>query len=426
MKKIVLILFLLCLMIVVSGCFIIEKNKEYYFTTDDGITYYVPSSRLFNSSSASVVQIEDKEDIFIPEYVDGHYVKVLAKSDSVIRNYNTKRITIGHEIKLYNGSFKFGDYYSIFFPNLDKITYLDYVYCNLSSIEEELTILWYLGEPTKEKAEVILKKTGREYTCDNFKPKVINIPEYVTIIEKGVFDNLKNVIIKTSYEEKPEGWEEGWNGDCEIIWGEEIDVSTTYYSGVTEEGIEYTTNFDIVHIRMFWDIGLDKQQYEIPEYIDGFDVITIMEFPRGLKYGYEKLIYPRVLIVKHSVEIIEKYISNPFFEKIIYVDYLNCVKLYGRSVVSLNGDNHDYPTIELRNSHNEHNMEMLWVKEIIILDNVTVIESGVFSGLANVVIKTSHKEKPEEWEEGWNGDCEVIWGVEFEIKENSVKEIVNK
>ena len=54
---------------------------------------------------------------------------------------------------------------------------------------------------------------------DDFKPKVIVIPGYVKVIEKGVFDALTDVTIKTSFESKPEGWEDGWNGDCEVIWG---------------------------------------------------------------------------------------------------------------------------------------------------------------------------------------------------------------
>ena len=54
--------------------------------------------------------------------------------------------------------------------------------------------------------------------------KVIIIPEYVTIIEKGVFDGLEDVVIKTSYESIPEGWEEGWNGDCEVMWGEDLEL----------------------------------------------------------------------------------------------------------------------------------------------------------------------------------------------------------
>ena len=57
---------------------------------------------------------------------------------------------------------------------------------------------------------------------EGFKPKVIIIPEYVEIIEAGVFDGLEGVTIKTVHESKPDGWEEGWNGNCEVIWGVEL------------------------------------------------------------------------------------------------------------------------------------------------------------------------------------------------------------
>ncbi len=65
---------------------------------------------------------------------------------------------------------------------------------------------------------VELRKSDREYSLENFKPKVIVIPEYVTVIEAGVFDGLTDVVIKTAYKSQPEGWEDGWNGDCEVIW----------------------------------------------------------------------------------------------------------------------------------------------------------------------------------------------------------------
>ena len=409
MRKVLSILFLISLMFIMNGCFWLDA-VEYSFTTDDGITYYTPNYKKFKTNYFTIIDIEDKEEISIPEYVGEDKVSQLANVRNEICNYYTKSVTIRHEIRLYKGSYFFGDDYSVFFPNLETLTYLDYIYCNLTTKKEELTIPWYLGEPTKQKAEVILKRTDRIYNCENFIPKVISIPEYVTTIEKGVFDNLENVIIKTSYVEKPVGWDEGWNGDCEVMWGEEIDTSTTYYSGVTEEGIEYTTDFDIVEIRRFLDIGLNKYEYEIPEYIDGFRV-TIITLDI---WDFENWFEPRVFIAKHDVYIFSEYPTGQQFEKIIYIDYLDNVRLYKRSVISLNGEGYKYPIMELRKSDKESNTDLSFVKEIIILDNVTVIESGVFDGLTNAVIKTSYKEKPEGWEEGWNGDCEVIWGVEFE------------
>ncbi len=68
-----------------------------------------------------------------------------------------------------------------------------------------------------------LRKSERIISLENFEPRVIIIPEYVEIIEKDVFSGLTNVTIKTSYESKLEGWEDGWNGSCEVVWGFEIE-----------------------------------------------------------------------------------------------------------------------------------------------------------------------------------------------------------
>lgn len=77
----------------------------------------------------------------------------------------------------------------------------------------------YIGKRNSNVPTVELRKSDREYSLENFKPTVIIIPEYVKVIEKGVFDGLTNVTIKTSYESQPEGWEDGWNGSCDVVWG---------------------------------------------------------------------------------------------------------------------------------------------------------------------------------------------------------------
>ncbi len=44
----------------------------------------------------------------------------------------------------------------------------------------------------------------------------------VTVIEKGAFDGIENVTIKTPYQTKPEGWAEGWNSDLSVEWEVEL------------------------------------------------------------------------------------------------------------------------------------------------------------------------------------------------------------
>lgn len=56
------------------------------------------------------------------------------------------------------------------------------------------------------------------------------------------------------------------------------------------------------------------------------------------------------------------------------------------------------------------------IDEILISNLVTTIEVGVFANLENAVIKTSHESKPEGWAEGWNGSCQVEWGVDVNVE----------
>ncbi len=39
-----------------------------------------------------------------------------------------------------------------------------------------------------------------------------------------MFIGLSDVTIKTAYDSKPDGWQDGWNGNCEVVWGEKFDT----------------------------------------------------------------------------------------------------------------------------------------------------------------------------------------------------------
>ena len=100
--------------------------------------------------------------------------------------------------------------------------FVDFLYCNSSASDDEILVPHYIGKRSSNVPTVELKKSDREYRLDDFKSKIILIPEYVKTIEAGVFDGLEDVIIKTSHPFKPEGWEDGWNGSCKVEWGVEI------------------------------------------------------------------------------------------------------------------------------------------------------------------------------------------------------------
>ena len=426
-----------------------EPYKMEIITTDDGLEYCIS-----RDSTIFITNIQDVTNVIIPEYIDGIKVvklgcyegslidKKLDRQDAyLIYNDTTEHLTIQHEFtsEIYKDFIQ--THYYVNFTNLETLTYIDYLYCNLSSAEEELIVPHYIGKKNGNVPNVILKKSDREYSLDEFKPKVILIPEYVTEIEKGVFDGLTDVVIKTSYESIPDGWEEGWNGECEVIWGEEIEylsfydcVNTTedgtqyYYNSITGEGV-YIFAFPLrTHIK--GDIRVvDLEDIIIPEYINGKKVVELGNRYAVNGYGTHYEVGTsncKNLTVQHEFYITPNlcgkneadYVSFPCLENLIFIDYLYCnlsstkEELIVPHYIGIKTEN--IPNVTLKKSDREYSLEEFKPKVIIIPEYVTEIESGVFDGLEDVVIKTSYESIPEGWEEGWNGNCEVIWGVTIE------------
>jgi len=285
----------------------------------------------------------------------------------------------------------------------------------------------YIGARSSNVPRVELKNSGREFSLEEFKPKTILIPEYVEVIEAGVFDGLTDVTIKTSFESKPEGWEEGWNGDCEVIWGEEI--TYLYYKDwikTTEDGFKYyydeKTGEGAYILEVFF-----KKEVTIPEYIDGRKVVKLGHIFEGEETeDFYPVCYTQQLTIQHEFILSEEkvsdsndyqYFSFPKLKKLVFIDFIYCnlsVTAAELTIPYFVGEaTSNIPMVELRKSDREYSKEDFKPKTIIIPEYVTVIEAGVFDGLTDVVIKTSYESKPEGWEDGWNGDCEVIWGAQF-------------
>ena len=416
-------------------------------TTVDGLEYCIT-----RDNTIFICNVPDASNVVIPEYIEGiKVVKLCCKEksyiysryDYIINNSSVKNLTIQHEfaVELYDAPSNQIHYYANF-TNLDTLTFIDFLYCNISSTNEELIVPHYIGNKNGNVPNVILKKSDREYSLEEFQPKVILIPDYVTEIEKGVFDGLEDVVIKTSYESLPEGWEEGWNGDCEVIWGEEIeylsfedciDVNEDdfkyYYNSLVDEGIYI---YDRVNGYMFYD-----SEVTIPEYINGKKVVEL-----GNRYleGWEAensslyIGYIEELTIQHEFNIYtnnslnnrENYVCFPSVKNLIFIDFLYCNlnketnELIVPAYIGYDPKNtsnfEGYPSVILKKSDREYSLENFKPKVIIIPEYVTIIEKGVFDGLEDVVIKTSYESIPEGWEEGWNGDCEVIWGVDLELE----------
>ena len=104
--------------------------------------------------------------------------------------------------------------------------YVDYLY-TISNAEKQDVVRvdnvvgnTFIGQ--NEDVQVFLKSSGKVLDSVANMPLVIELPQYITVIEVGVFDGLEGVTIKTAYESKPEGWEDGWNGTCLVDWGVEL------------------------------------------------------------------------------------------------------------------------------------------------------------------------------------------------------------
>jgi len=398
----------------------IKHFDDYCETTPDGFYYYYNG---YKGEGVYILDIPEDEDLVIPEYIDGKRVVELGHlrmETGYLKNYcvvgtNTKKLTIQHQFDIrYDHTINYVD-----FPNLTNLTFIDFLYCNQSYSENELLVPHYIGKRSSNVPTVELRKSDREYSLENFKAKVIIIPDYVETIEAGVFDGLTDVTIKTSYETKPEGWEDGWNGSCDVVWGEEI-TYLYYYDWIktTEDGFTYYYNDRTSEGVYLLDIP-QNEEVTIPEYINGKEVIKIAHRFTDNEYGvYGREI--KKLTIQHQFDILEDIVCFRYLTNLIYVDFLYCNLSTEQNelVVPYYIGTEDYyqsktPTVELRKSDREYSLENFKAKVIIIPDYVETIEAGVFDGLTDVTIKTSYETKPEGWADGWNGSCEVVWGEEI-------------
>ncbi len=194
--------------------FRIPSFEERCITTEDGFTYY-----LDGEIGLCVVGIPETEYVTIPEYIDGKKVV----------QFGYKAIGLGYMEEHYAdfskcktlvvnsniiGVYVYGSY------EIEKLIFNNYPYSEVLSMESSLIIPnWIKGTRTAPNTIVELRMTQKRELIEILTVDTIIIPEYVTVIEEGVFDGLEGVRIQTSYISKPDGWEEGWNGTCMVEWG---------------------------------------------------------------------------------------------------------------------------------------------------------------------------------------------------------------
>jgi hypothetical protein len=198
------------------------RFKKNCTTTEDGFVYY----NRYLDNGAYIIEVPNVEELVIPEYIDGKRVKGMAYRDSLFgyaKDYTvvgnaTVKLTIQHQFHINAPASDF-----VHFPNLKSLVFLDFLYCNAVSTVKEILVPYRVGKGNKANFPIVeLRKTNREFSLDEFMSKTILIPEYVEVIDTDVFAGLIDVVIKTSYESNPVGWEDGWNGNCEVEWGVEL------------------------------------------------------------------------------------------------------------------------------------------------------------------------------------------------------------
>ena len=164
----------------------IKHFEDWCKTNEDGYFYYYNE---YSEEGVYILDIPDDEEVIIPEYIDGKKVVELGhlrEQIGYLKRYivvgeNTKKLTIQHQFDIqYEHTVNYVD-----FPNLTNLIFIDFLYCNQVYSEKELIVPHYIGVKSTNVPTVELRKTNREYSLENFKARVILIPDYVKVIEKG-------------------------------------------------------------------------------------------------------------------------------------------------------------------------------------------------------------------------------------------------
>jgi hypothetical protein len=100
------------------------------------------------------------------------------------------------------------------------------IFCTGEPCPKQKNIVYYnIRKADKSDLVIVeLSESNRELSLDEFMSRTIIIPNYVKIIDSGVFVGLMDVVTKSSYRTNHASWEDGWIGDCEVEWGSELSL----------------------------------------------------------------------------------------------------------------------------------------------------------------------------------------------------------
>ncbi|MCX4363220.1 MAG: leucine-rich repeat domain-containing protein [Clostridia bacterium] len=130
--------------------------------------------------------------------------------------------------------------------------------------------------------------------CDSLEE--LYLSKNISSIGSGAFKYDNNLSIYAESASKPNNWQNGWNGDCPVVWG-------VKQHGVTQDGVKWGLTVDDKVLVAGWN--KNQATLEIPETINEKPVTGIVD--RAF-YNCDNLID---LIVPQSIETVGEYIA-PF------------------------------------------------------------------------------------------------------------------
>ena len=205
-----------------SSCKISLKTqtfKEKCKMTEDGFEYYKDKD-----IGICIISLpKGKEEVVIPQYIEGEEVKQIGYLDTGLMYRREYYVELG-DVKHMTIQHYFETPYVYGWSGLASLTYVDWPFWEPSNEFSGTAVRFWAGYKEEITTVVRLKTSGKIFNVKKFPFKTIYLEEFVKEIDKGVFFGLSDVTIETAYDSKPDGWQDGWNGNCEVVWGVKFDT----------------------------------------------------------------------------------------------------------------------------------------------------------------------------------------------------------
>lgn len=214
------------------------------------------------------------------------------------------------------------------------------------------------------------------------------LPNSVTELEYGIFNDCVNATIYTDYKSRPSNWHSGIYGECLVVYSSYFGVHGNY------NGFNYAVCIDDnneKYINIVTYVGTDNEVV-IPESIN----VEGEEIPVKLIYGNA--------FRKGNNEITSVSIPSSV-TKIGYQAFMGCNDL---KEVIIKDDS------SLTIIDNAVFSSCLSLETIFIPSSVTTFGNDVFYNCPNLTIYCEISESESTRDSYWNGNCDVVWDTTYE------------